>query len=124
LNESSLKHFFFGSGNSRKRKFSGKKIEQNFIVVYWNAAQKHLFADLVYVFSLFWSRLNFSTAFSSNAVSICQNAGLTQITRLEMSARYLVQLEQKGLAISPELENKVSIQLILFLRQTYLSGMD
>ena len=93
-------------------------------MVYWNAAQKHLFADLVYVFSLFWSRLNFSTAFSSNAVSICQNAGLTQITRLEMSARYLVQLEQKGLAISPELENKVSIQLILFLRQRSLSGMD
>lgn len=35
-------------------------------------------------------RFNFSTAYSTNAVSICQNVGLTQIVRLEVSRRYLL----------------------------------
>jgi phosphoribosylformylglycinamidine synthase len=35
-------------------------------------------------------RLNFSTAWSSNAISICQSCGLTQVTRLERSRRYQV----------------------------------
>lgn len=35
-------------------------------------------------------RLNFSTAFSSNAVSICQSVGLVQVSRLELSIRYQV----------------------------------
>ncbi|XP_014278161.1 phosphoribosylformylglycinamidine synthase isoform X1 [Halyomorpha halys] len=35
-------------------------------------------------------RLNFSTAFSSNAVSICHSMGLKNVTRLEVSIRYLV----------------------------------
>lgn len=35
-------------------------------------------------------RLNFSTAWSTNAVSICQSAGLTNVTRVEMSRRFLI----------------------------------
>ena len=35
-------------------------------------------------------RSNFSTAFSTNAVSICQSCGLNQVTRLEKSRRYLL----------------------------------
>ncbi len=33
-------------------------------------------------------RLNFATAFSTNAVSICHACGLTQVTRIEKSRRY------------------------------------
>ena len=35
-------------------------------------------------------RLNFSTAFSTNAVSICHSAGLTSVNRVEQSTRYLI----------------------------------
>ncbi|KAL5799940.1 hypothetical protein ACOSQ3_033037 [Xanthoceras sorbifolium] len=35
-------------------------------------------------------RLSFSTAWSANAVSICQACGLTEVTRLERSRRYLL----------------------------------
>ncbi|XP_064637394.1 phosphoribosylformylglycinamidine synthase-like [Lineus longissimus] len=35
-------------------------------------------------------RLNFSTAFSTNAVSICHSFGLKQVTRIEYSTRYLI----------------------------------
>ncbi len=35
-------------------------------------------------------RLNFSTAWSTNATSICHACGLTQITRIERSRRYLI----------------------------------
>ncbi|XP_048244278.1 phosphoribosylformylglycinamidine synthase-like [Haliotis rufescens] len=35
-------------------------------------------------------RLNFSTAFSTNAVSICQSVGLSKISRIEESTRYLI----------------------------------
>ena len=38
-------------------------------------------------------RLNFETAFSTNAVSICHACGLTKITRLERSRRYLLPAE-------------------------------
>uniref|UniRef100_A0A3Q3MLE8 phosphoribosylformylglycinamidine synthase n=1 Tax=Mastacembelus armatus TaxID=205130 RepID=A0A3Q3MLE8_9TELE len=37
-------------------------------------------------------RLNFSTAWSTNAVSICQSAGLTNVTRVELSRRFLIKL--------------------------------
>uniref|UniRef100_A0A8C9SZA2 Phosphoribosylformylglycinamidine synthase n=1 Tax=Scleropages formosus TaxID=113540 RepID=A0A8C9SZA2_SCLFO len=37
-------------------------------------------------------RLNFSTAWSTNAVSICQSAGLSEVTRVELSRRFLVQV--------------------------------
>lgn len=35
-------------------------------------------------------RLNFSTPFSTNAVSICQSVGLTAVKRVERSVRYLI----------------------------------
>ncbi|XP_061744512.1 phosphoribosylformylglycinamidine synthase isoform X2 [Nerophis ophidion] len=35
-------------------------------------------------------RLNFSTAWSTNAVSICQSAGLKDVTRVELSRRFLI----------------------------------
>ncbi|XP_001605732.2 phosphoribosylformylglycinamidine synthase [Nasonia vitripennis] len=35
-------------------------------------------------------RLNFSTAFSSNAVSICKSVQLDNVTRVEVSTRYLI----------------------------------
>jgi len=35
-------------------------------------------------------RLNFETAFSTNAVAICNSCGLVKITRLERSRRYLI----------------------------------
>ncbi|XP_046748343.1 phosphoribosylformylglycinamidine synthase [Diprion similis] len=38
-------------------------------------------------------RLNFSTAFSSNAVSICKSVQLNKVRRLEVSTRYLVKLK-------------------------------
>jgi phosphoribosylformylglycinamidine synthase len=38
-------------------------------------------------------RMTFSTAFSSNAVSICKSISLVEVTRLERSRRYLLRLE-------------------------------
>lgn len=35
-------------------------------------------------------RFNFSTAQSTNSVSICQNVGLTEVKRLEVSIKYLL----------------------------------
>ncbi|KAM9763176.1 phosphoribosylformylglycinamidine synthase isoform 1-T1 [Menidia menidia] len=35
-------------------------------------------------------RLNFSTAWSTNAVSICRSAGLAAVTRVELSRRFLI----------------------------------
>lgn len=40
-------------------------------------------------------RLNFSTAWSTNAVSICRSIGLDKIDRIEKSCRYLIQLAPK-----------------------------
>lgn len=40
------------------------------------------------VFCVF--RLNFSTPFSTNAVSICQSVGLSAVKRVERSVRYLI----------------------------------
>lgn len=40
----------------------------------------------------FGPRMSFASAFSSNAVSICQACGLTSIDRLERSRRYRIQL--------------------------------
>lgn len=39
-------------------------------------------------------RLNFSTAWSTNAVSICQSAGLSQVTRVELSRRHLIKPQE------------------------------
>lgn len=41
-------------------------------------------------------RLNFSTAWSTNAVSICQSAGLTNVTRVELSRRFLIKPKNEG----------------------------
>ena len=38
-------------------------------------------------------RLSFATAFSSNAVSICESCGLPQVVRLECSRRFLVETQ-------------------------------
>uniref|UniRef100_A0AAQ5ZU55 Phosphoribosylformylglycinamidine synthase n=1 Tax=Amphiprion ocellaris TaxID=80972 RepID=A0AAQ5ZU55_AMPOC len=40
-------------------------------------------------------RLNFSTAWSTNAVSICQSAGLAFVTRVERSRRFLIKVSNK-----------------------------
>lgn len=39
-------------------------------------------------------RFNFSTADSTNSVSICQNAGLPEVQRLEKSIRYYISAGQ------------------------------
>lgn len=39
---------------------------------------------------LYYYRLNFSTAFSSNAVSICRSVNLNKITRIEVTTRYYI----------------------------------
>lgn len=48
-------------------------------------------SNLIVVF-LYFYRLNFSTALSSNAVSICKAVQLDKVTRIEVSTRYLVHL--------------------------------
>lgn len=61
-----------------------------------------------YLLQLFCLRLNFSTAFSSNAVSICNSIGLSQVKRLEVSVRYLIHWQMDGLEISKALEGQVT----------------
>lgn len=39
-------------------------------------------------------RMNFTTAWSTNAVSVCQACGLTKISRIERSRRYLLELDE------------------------------
>lgn len=53
--------------------------------VVWNTVK------LVFLVS-FLPRLNFSTAWSTNTVSICQSAGLANITRVELSRRFLIKV--------------------------------
>lgn len=43
-------------------------------------------------------RFNFSTASSTNSVSICHNIGLTDVKRLELSIRYLI-IFQDGVTV-------------------------
>ncbi|CAG9860959.1 unnamed protein product [Phyllotreta striolata] len=50
---------------------------------------------------------NFSTSNSTNAVSICNNLGLKQIVRLEVSRRYLLEFG-KGTKIPTTLENQLA----------------
>ena len=49
-----------------------------------------LMSGSVFSIAVAFRRLNFSTAFSTNAVSICQSAGLMSVKRVEQSTRYLV----------------------------------
>lgn len=53
-------------------------------------------------------RFNFSTANSTNAVSICKSLGLNNVVRLECSRRYLISLRKKPTA---ELENALAAVL-------------
>ncbi|KAK7479188.1 hypothetical protein BaRGS_00029532 [Batillaria attramentaria] len=55
-------------------------------------------------------RLNFSTAFSTNCVSICQSIGLNRVTRIEVSTRYLLRL-CNGQTLSSQEEDKVVLAL-------------
>lgn len=48
------------------------------------------FCGKVKVVDCYFHRLNFSTPFSTNAVSICKSIGLRQITRIEVSVRYQI----------------------------------
>ena len=41
-------------------------------------------------------RMNFTTAWSTNAVSVCHACGLTKIVRIERSRRYRLQFEREG----------------------------
>lgn len=52
-------------------------------------------------------RFNFSTSNSTNAVSICQSLGLTNVTRLEVSRRYLISLKN-GVKVTPQLEESLA----------------
>ncbi|ELU02558.1 hypothetical protein CAPTEDRAFT_210251, partial [Capitella teleta] len=49
-------------------------------------------------------RLNFSTAFSTNAVSICHSIGLTLVTRIEASVRFLLDFQDD---VAPDLEEQI-----------------
>ncbi len=49
-------------------------------------------------------RMNFTTAWSANAVSVCRACGLTGIVRIERSRRYLLTLA-KGKKLTPEQRN-------------------
>lgn len=60
-------------------------------------------------------RFNFSTANSTNAVSICKNLGLSQVVRLETSRRYLIKFKPST-KITKELEAKLAG--LLFDRMT------
>ena len=57
-----------------------------------------------FICNLFIYRLNFSTPFSSNAVSICKSVHLDKVKRIEVSTRYLVRLRS---AIDKNIENEV-----------------
>ncbi|XP_019157256.1 PREDICTED: probable phosphoribosylformylglycinamidine synthase, chloroplastic/mitochondrial isoform X2 [Ipomoea nil] len=62
---------------------------------------KHLDAVIVEV----GPRLSFTTAWSANAVSVCQACGLTEITRMERSRRYLLFLEPES---GPLLDSQIN----------------
>ncbi|MEW6584330.1 MAG: phosphoribosylformylglycinamidine synthase, partial [Nitrospirota bacterium] len=55
-------------------------------------------------------RMNFTTAWSSNAVSICRACGLTRITRIERSRRYKLVRSQKSELRSQTPQPDVSLQ--------------
>ncbi|XP_062412809.1 phosphoribosylformylglycinamidine synthase [Sardina pilchardus] len=54
-------------------------------------------------------RLNFSTAWSTNAVSICQSAGLSQVSRVELSRRHLIKPKdgQNGMKPDKDMEKLI-----------------
>ncbi|KAM9305327.1 phosphoribosylformylglycinamidine synthase [Gastrophryne carolinensis] len=58
-------------------------------------------------------RLNFSTAASTNAVSICRSIGLSAVDRIECSRRYLIQFQKE-----PEESDKQKLISSLYDRMT------
>uniref|UniRef100_A0A8C3F3W0 Phosphoribosylformylglycinamidine synthase n=1 Tax=Chrysemys picta bellii TaxID=8478 RepID=A0A8C3F3W0_CHRPI len=62
-------------------------------------------------------RLNFSTAFSTNVVSVCQAAGLGCIDRVERSHRYLLQCAQRP--TPPEEDALVAVLSDRMTEQSY-----
>ncbi|XP_075034901.1 phosphoribosylformylglycinamidine synthase isoform X2 [Mixophyes fleayi] len=58
-------------------------------------------------------RLNFSTASSTNAVSICRTIGLTSVDRIECSKRYLIKFQKE-----PEEGEKQKLVVSLYDRMT------
>ncbi|XP_052442517.1 phosphoribosylformylglycinamidine synthase [Carassius gibelio] len=54
-------------------------------------------------------RLNFSTAWSTNAVSICRSAGLSRVTRVELSRRHLIKPQEghNGVLKEEEMERLI-----------------
>ncbi|XP_069131309.1 phosphoribosylformylglycinamidine synthase-like isoform X2 [Argopecten irradians] len=55
-------------------------------------------------------RLNFSTPFSTNAVSMCRAAGLSHVYRVESSVRYMIILKS-GFTLTEEMEEKIVASL-------------
>ncbi|XP_058185439.1 probable phosphoribosylformylglycinamidine synthase, chloroplastic/mitochondrial [Rhododendron vialii] len=51
-------------------------------------------------------RLSFTTAWSANAVSICRACGLTEVTRIERSRRYLLYIEGGNDSLQDQLVNE------------------
>ena len=60
-------------------------------------------------------RLNFSTAWSTNAVSICNSIGLVSVDRIERSCRYLIEVKAKDksnpLQVTKDEENAMAAKL-------------
>ncbi len=52
-------------------------------------------------------RLNFTSAFSTNAVSICHSCGLTNVKRIELSRRYLVSFSSKPSGINQSINQSI-----------------
>ncbi|KAF6003930.1 hypothetical protein F1559_004022 [Cyanidiococcus yangmingshanensis] len=50
-------------------------------------------------------RLNFQTAWSSNAVNICLACGLTKVLRIERSRRYLLESDTKNMDAAPHVKD-------------------
>jgi len=68
-----------------------------------NFSNKSFFSLQPSAFSLILEvgpRMNFTTAWSSNAVSICHACGLTKIKRIERSRRYKLIVSSKEYAVS------------------------
>ena len=79
-----------------------------------------LFLVILFVhISYICNSLNFSTAWSTNAVSICQSAGIPDITRVERSRRYLLHArDQQGSVQEISLKDQKAIVAALHDRMT------
>ncbi|XP_058825547.1 phosphoribosylformylglycinamidine synthase [Topomyia yanbarensis] len=66
-------------------------------------------------------RFNFSTAASTNSVSICHNVGLTFIDRIEVSYRYLLTLE-KAITGDGELDQLIGVVCDRMTQFRYTQG--